>query len=38
MNKMFATLLGKTMEINIDDMVIKSKEQGDDVKDFDECF
>ena len=38
MNKMFAALFGKTMEIYIDDMVIKSKEQGDHITDLDECF
>ena len=38
MNKMFVALLGKTKDIYIDDMVIKSKEQGDHIRDLDECF
>ena len=38
MNKMFVVLLGRTMEIYIDDMVIKSKKESDHVRDLDECF
>ena len=38
MNKMFASLLGRIIEIYIDDMVIKSKHEEYHIKDLDECF
>ena len=38
MNKMFARLLGKTMEVYIDDMVVKSKEASDHLKHLAESF
>lgn len=37
-NKMYKEQLGKTMEVYIDDMVIKSRKKGDYVTDFAETF
>ena len=36
--KMFKTLLGKTMEVYIDDMLVKSKERSDHAKHLQEAF
>ena len=38
MNKMFAKQLGRIIEVYIDDMVIKSKEADQHLRDIDECF
>ena len=38
MNKMFAGLLGKTMEVYIDDMVVKSKKASDHLRHLTESF
>ena len=36
--KMFEPLLGRTMEAYIDDMVVKSKDENDHLRDLDEMF
>ena len=38
MNKMFTKQLGKILEVCIDDMVIKSKEADQHLRDIDEYF
>ena len=38
MNKMFTKQLGRIIEVYIDDMVIKSKEADEHLRDIDECF
>ena len=38
MNKMFTKYLGRTIKVYIDDMVIKSKEADQHLRDIDECF
>ena len=38
MNKMFTKQLGRIIEVYIDDMVIKSKEADQHLRDIDECF
>ena len=38
MNKMFTKQLGRIIEVYIDDMVIKSKEACQYLRDIDECF
>ncbi|KAL2243317.1 UNVERIFIED_CONTAM: Retrovirus-related Pol polyprotein from transposon [Sesamum indicum] len=37
-NKMFGDLLGKTMEVYVDDMLVKSKRSQDHIKDFSQAF
>ena len=37
-NMMFEDLIGKTMEVYVDDMLVKSKQTGDHVRDLDEMF
>ena len=37
-NGMFQDLIGKNMEVYIDDMLVKSKEAGGHVQDLEECF
>ena len=36
--KMFELILGKTMDVYIDDMVVKSKEELDHIRDMTEVF
>ena len=38
MNKMFTKQLGRTIKVYINDMVIKSKEADQHLRDIDECF
>ena len=38
MNKMFTKQLGRIIKVYIDDMVIKSKEADQHLRDIDECF
>ena len=38
MNKMFTKQLGRIIEVYIDDMVIKSREANQHLRDIDECF
>ena len=38
MNKMFTKQLGRIIEVYIDDMVIKSREEDHHLQDIDECF
>lgn len=38
MNKMFSNQIGKTMEVYIDDMVVKSREKPNYIDDINRCF
>lgn len=38
MNKMFTGQIGQIIEVYIDDMIIKSKEASQHLKDSDKCF
>ena len=38
MNKMFAPLIGKSMEVYVDDMLVKSCHAGDHIRDLRDCF
>ena len=38
MNKMFALFIGKSMEVYVDDMLVKSRCAGSHVKDIRDCF
>ena len=37
-NELFATLVGKTMEVYLDDMITKSAKEADPVRDVEETF
>lgn len=37
-NKMFAPLIRRSMEIYVDDMLVKYKRASDHVKDLNDCF
>lgn len=37
-NKVFIDLIGKTVEVYVDDMVVKSKEMNGHISDLDEVF
>lgn len=38
MNKMFAPFIGRSMEVYVDDMLVKSQRVNDHVKDLRDCF
>ena len=38
MNKMFTPFIGKSMEVYVDDMLVKSRRASDHVKDLRDCF
>ena len=38
MNKIFAPFIGKSMEVYVDDMLVKSRRASDHIKDLRDCF
>ena len=38
MNKMFAPFIGRSMEVYVDDMLVKSRHVSDHIKDLQDCF